>query len=89
MVHPAWDIRRETLMVFHVACGQMFGMYPFEFSRQFPGQFAQRIDQHIEAAAMRHADDGFLDALGSGALQQMIQHRNQRIAAFQGKPLLS
>jgi hypothetical protein len=35
---------------------------PSNSSNSIDGRLAQRIDQHVEAAAVGHADDGFLHA---------------------------
>ncbi len=67
----------------------MLGMNPLEFGKQHAGLLAQNIHQHVQSAAVRHADHGFLHALLTGALQQMIEQRNQCLAAFQRKALLS
>ncbi len=66
----------------------MFVMDAFEFGEQFLGQLAQSVHQHVQAPAMRHADDGLFHALLARALQQMMQQRDQRLAAFQREAFL-
>ena len=84
------DVGRETLVVFHVAGSQfaMRGMLALELQEQVARQFADGVDQHVEAAAVRHADHHFLHALAAGTLNQVIQQRNQAVAALQRKAFL-
>ena len=60
-----------------------------ELREQVTGHFAQNVDQHIETAAMGHADDDFLHAFGTGALNQFVNRRNQTLATFERKTLLT
>ena len=83
------DVGREALMILYITRGQMFGMHPLEFGKQHSGLLADNIYQHVQAAPVRHADHGFLHAQATGALKQMIEQRNQRLAAFQREAFLS
>ena len=38
---------------------------------------------------MRHADDAFFDALLAAALDQIVDQRDQRVAAFEREALLA
>src|SRR5450830_1361569 len=78
----------KTLMVFHVAGSQMLSMDAFEFGEQHARLLAEYVDQHVKSSAMRHTDHGFLHALRTTPLQQMIEQRDQRLAAFQRETFL-
>ena len=75
-------------MIFHVA-GAADPALALEFLEQFAGRLAENVDQHVQPAPVRHADNDFLYALGAGLLHQLIHHRNQTVAAFQRKALLT
>ncbi len=87
------DIGRETHVVLDVAGMRAVVMgvleLAFEFVEQLARVLAQRIDQHIEAAAVGHADHDVLDLIVAGLANDLVHHRNQRIAAFQREALLA
>ena len=85
------QIGREALVILDVAGPlQVRGVVAaFEFGEQFRRRLAQHVDQHVQAAAMRHADDDFLEAGLAAPLHQVVQHRDQRIAAFEREALLA
>jgi hypothetical protein len=63
---PGVDVGAEALVVLHVTGGQVFGRGVVELGEQVLGHLAQRVDQHVQAAAVGHADHDFLHALGAG-----------------------
>ena len=83
------DVGRLAVVVLDVA-GQHFGiLLAFERREQILGHFAQRVHQHIEPPAMRHADDEFLYTGCTCTLQKVVEQGNQRIAAFERKTSLT
>src|ERR1700694_4546265 len=50
-------------------------------------RLAHHLGQHVEAAAMRHADHDLLHAEIAAALDDLLQRRNQRFAAVQPEAL--
>jgi hypothetical protein len=54
---------REALVVLHVARRQFFRRGVVELGEQVLGHLAQGVDQHVQAAAVGHADDDLLHAL--------------------------
>jgi hypothetical protein len=56
----------EALVVLHVTGWQVFRRGVVELGEQVLGHLAQRVDQHVQAAAVGHADHDFLHALGAG-----------------------
>jgi len=60
-----------------------------EFVEQLARRLAERVDQHIEAAAVGHAHDHVLDPGRGGAADHAVEHRDQRVAAFQREPFLA
>ena len=77
------DIARETLVILDVASRQIIAVLAFEFFKQVLRCFAQRIDQHVQTAAMRHADHDFLHAAHTGTLDGFIHRGDKAFAAFQ------
>ncbi len=57
------NVRREALVVLHVAGRQVVDVLAFEFGEQVSRHLAERIDQHVQTAAVGHADDDFLHAV--------------------------
>ncbi len=49
----------------------------FEFVEQHRRRLAEHVHEHVEAAAMRHADDGFFDALLPTLLDEIVEQWNQ------------
>src|SRR5215469_7044054 len=60
-----------------------------EFGEDRLRRLAEHVDEHIEAPAVRHADDDFLDSRQSAALDEIIEQRNERIAPFEGEAPLA
>ncbi|OIQ77336.1 hypothetical protein GALL_409710 [mine drainage metagenome] len=60
-----------------------------ELGKQAGGQFAEDIDQNIQAAPMRHADHNFLHAPGASLLDQFIHGSDEAFTTFKRKTLLS
>jgi hypothetical protein len=86
-----FDIGRKAEVVFDVAGAFVLlrVVSPLELGEQLLRGFAHDIDQHVDAPAVRHADDDFLDVLPATLLDDIVQLRNERLAAFQGKALLA
>ena len=59
----------------------------FELVEQIARILAEDVHQHVEAAAVRHADDGFHHAVGAGALQRLVEHGKQALATLQAEAL--
>ena len=59
------QIGREALVVLHVARAlHVRGVVlAFEFVEQHRRRLAEQVHEHVQAAAMRHADHAFFDAL--------------------------
>ena len=85
------QVRREALVILDVA-GAFRGVVlelAFELGEKHRGRLAEHIDQHVEPAAMRHADDDFLDARGPASLHDVVEQRDQCVAALEREPLLA
>ena len=85
------QIGRKALVIFDVARTAQLGevIVTFELVEQILRCLAEKIDEHVETAAMRHADDGLFDAGFTALLHQIVEQRNQGFAAFQRKSLLT
>ena len=79
----------ETLVVFHIAGRQVFRRGVVKLGKQHGRHLAQCVDQQIQAAAVRHADDHFLHAVLAGLLDQLVHGNDEALAAFQRKAFLA
>src|ERR1700759_5705877 len=50
-------------------------------------RLAHHLRQHIEPAAMRHADDDLFDAERAAALDDLLERRDHRLAAVEAEAL--
>ena len=75
-------VRAKALVVFHVTRSKLFWCGMVEFSKQVLGLLAHGIDQHVEAAPVRHADHDLLHALAACSLNQFVHGGNKTLAAF-------
>ncbi len=83
------DVAGEALVVLDVAGRQLFGRRVVELGEQVLGHLAQRVHEHVQAAAVGHADDDLLHALGAGALHQFVHRDDEALAAFEREALLA
>ena len=82
-------------MVFHVARAT-FGIDEERVDRALPLELAQdrlirpshRVDEGVEAAAVGHADHDLVGAAGRRELDRLVQHRHERLEAFERELLL-
>ena len=58
-----------------------------ELVEQVTRLLAEDVDQHVQPAAVRHADYRLDHAVGASTLQRFVQHRNQAVRAFEAEPL--
>jgi hypothetical protein len=79
----------EALVVLDVAAGQLLGRRMVELGEQVGWHLAQRIDQHVEAAPVGHADHDLLHALGAGLADQLVHRDDEAFAAFEREALLA
>ena len=83
-------VRRSAEMIFDVA-GALdrvgIGGAALEFMEQRAMRLAHHLRQHVEAAAMRHADHDFLDAEIAATLDDLLERRDQRFTAVEAEPL--
>ena len=82
------QVRRKSFVVLHVAGAEDL-VLTLELGEQFSRRLAKRVDQHIQPPAMSHADDHFLDTTATRLLDEIIEQRDQCLAAFQREALLS
>ena len=69
--------------------GQVLGRRVVELGEQVLRHLAERVDEHVEAAAVRHADDDLLHALAAGALDELVHRGDEALAAFEREALLA
>ena len=77
-------------MVFDVARALDFrriGAAALEFVEELAVGLAHDVGEHVEAAAMGHADDDLLHAELAAALDDLLQRRNHRFAAVEPEAL--
>jgi hypothetical protein len=83
------DVGAEALVVLDVAAGQVLGRGVVELGEQVGRQLAQRIHQHVQAAAVGHADHDLLHALLAGAVDDLVHRDDEALAAFEREALLA
>ncbi len=81
------DVGAEALVVFHVTRTTLDDFLAIELVDQIRRVLAQDVDQQIQAATVGHADHDFLGAIATGALNQFVHHRYERLATFQAEAL--
>ncbi len=59
-----------------------------EFREQRRRRLAEHVDQHVQPAAMRHAEDDVFHALRAAGLDDVLEQRDQAVAALERKALL-
>src|ERR1017187_8316983 len=64
-------------------------VFTLELREQLRRGFSQHIDQYVKPATVRHAQHEFLDSGATPLLDQIVQQRNQCIAAFEREALLA
>ena len=82
------DIAGKALVVLDVTGWQVLGRGVIELGEQLGRGLAQRVDQHVQSAAVGHADHDFLHARHTGALHEFIHRGDEALAAFEREPLL-
>ncbi len=85
------EIGGKSLVVLDVARAAQLGeiVLALELAEQILGRFAEHVDQHIQAPAVRHGDDGFLDAHLAALLHQIVEQGNETVAALEREALLA
>src|SRR6266498_3273856 len=56
---------------------------PLELGEDLLVRLADDVGQHVEPAPVGHPDDDLVQALGRARLQDLIEERDQRLAALQ------
>jgi len=79
------DVGREALVIFHVTGRQPLGLLALELVEQIARILAEGIHQDVEATAVRHADDDFLGAVGTTALDDFVKQGNQAFPTLKTK----
>ena len=83
-------VRGSTEMVLHVA--RAFdvvrgGGAALELVEHRAVRLAHDVGQHVQTAAMGHAEDDFLEAFLAAALDDLLERRDQRFAAVEAEAL--
>ena len=60
----------------------------FELGKDLPQRLADDVGQHVQPAAVRHADDHFMDVVVRRAIDDGVDDRDGRLRAFQRESLL-
>ena len=64
-------------------------MFAGEFVKQILRFFTQHVDQHVQTTTVRHTQHHFTRSIFARVTDHVFQHRNQRIATFQGEAFSS
>ena len=73
-------------MIFHVA-GADVADFALELVKKVDRVLAQYIDQHVEAAAVRHTNTDFLGPVTADPLNRFTHHRYQALSTLKTEPL--
>ena len=86
-----FHVGREALVVLDVARALQLVevVVAFELFEQLFRRLAQDVHQHIDAATMRHADDDLVNSGFATLLNQVVQHRDQALAALEREAFLT
>ena len=79
----------KPLWYFTSPSGKLVRMLALELLEQLLRHLAQHVHQHVQPPAMRHADHDLLHAGRARALDQLVDRRDQALAAFERKALLA
>ncbi len=76
-------------MVLDVAIGVVGGLeIVFELVKDQIEGFAEDVDEHVEAAPMRHPHDHFFDAVFGSGVEELMERRDDGLDALEGESLL-
>ncbi len=81
------EVGGEAHVVLHVARAPGFAVLAGKLVEQVLSTLAQHVDQHVEATAVGHTDNGLFAALLTGATDQLFQHGDHGVATFQREAL--
>src|SRR4029079_2879086 len=84
-------VGRVALVILHVARAlePREIVCAFELGEEILRRFAEHVHEHVQPPAMRHADHDFLHAVLARALNEIVEHRDQRLAALEREALLT
>ena len=89
-VYPATgclDVRGESQVILDVAGTlQVLVVFAFELVEQQGRGFSEDVDQHVQPAAVRHAEHDFLNPVGAGMQHGFMQQGYQAVTALQREP---
>ena len=77
----------EALVVLHVAGTLSRGHLALKLVKKLIGLLAQNVDEDVQAAPVRHGNHRFHDAMAAGALQALVERRDERLPALEAKAL--
>ena len=75
-------VRAKALVVFDVACRQIFRGCVVKLGKHIGGQFAHGVDQHIQATAVGHANHHLLNAFDTGHVNQLVHGGNKAFSTL-------
>ena len=77
-------ISRITLVILHIAGSLEFIwiVCTLEFLKQLLRRLAENIDQNIDPATVRHADNDFFNARHATLLDDVVEHRYETLGTF-------
>ncbi len=84
------DVGGEAHVVLHVsgAGHRLQVVLALELAEQLLWCLAEHVHEHVDAAAMRHAENDLLDAARAALLNEIVEHRDQAVCALEREALL-
>ena len=82
-------IAGEALVVFHVTGWQIINVLTLKLGKQIGWIFTQGVDQYVQATAVRHRNDDFLNTLRAAVLDQRVHCGNKALSTFERETFLT
>src|SRR5690606_22867931 len=86
-----FHIRGKALVVLDVAGSLQLVRVDitFELLEELFRRFTEDVHKNVDAPAVRHSDDKFVYAGFAASLDEIVEHRDQALAALERKPFLA
>ena len=82
------DVRGEAEVVLDVARPRALLDLSLELLEQDRGELSEDVDEHVEAAAVSHADDDLAGRPRARPLDDLVEQRDEALAPLEREPLL-
>ena len=81
--------RAEVVLHVAAAAGHVGIELTLELAEDLRVRLADHVGEHVQPAPVGHAEHGFFHVVVDGRVEQEVQHRDQRLGAFEAEALLA